>query len=334
MEFGIYPSVTRRGGDLRVLFEAICEEAAVAEACGFTWCLVGEHHQEQALTSPLLTAGLIAMRTRRIRVGTAVLLLPLHHPVHVAEQAALIDVLSGGRLVLGVGVGYQPKDFAAFGTTMRHRGALLDEGVEIVRRCWTERGVTFHGQHFTLEAVDLGVRPRQEPSPPIWIGAGSEVGLPRVAAKGDAWLASRVTSLATIRRWASRYRDAAQRIGRPARVFALRDAWVADTRQEAATVYERAMRDSLSQYASNEAYARQMESLLATRVAGNGPEAGDHVILGTPDDCIAQIDRWEEAQVDGLLLRFRHPGGPDQREILDAVRLFGETVIPAVNRPR
>jgi probable F420-dependent oxidoreductase len=325
MKLGIYPSVTRGDGDLARLFDELCEEAVVAEESGFTWCLVGEHHQEPALSSPLLTAAMVAMRTRKIRIGTAVMLLPLHHPVHAAEQAALIDVLSHGRLVLGVGAGYQEKDFATFGVPMRNRSALLDESVEILRRYWTQSRLTFTGNHFRFEGVVPSVRPMQLPSIPIWIGANSEAALARVAAMGDAWIASRTKTIATVREWAGTYRAAARRLGKPAEVYVIRDAWIAEDRGEAIQGYERALRNSLHYYAGNEAYVRQTESMLAARAAGREPEYGDTVIVGSPDDCTTQVARWASAGVDGLLLRFRHPGGPPHSDILSAIRMFGRS---------
>lgn len=324
--------MTRGDGDLRALFDEVCQEATAAEASGFSWCLVGEHHQEPALASPLLTAGLLAMRTRSIRVGTAVLLLPLHHPVHIAEQATMIDLLSQGRLVLGIGAGYQAKDFATFGISMRDRGALLDEGVEILRRCWSEPTVDFHGEHFQLDGVSLGARPRDPSSIPLWIGANSEAALTRVAAKADAWLVSRTKPMQTIRGWSARYRAEARALGRSSQVHVIRDAWIADTRAEAVEGYEAAMRDSLACYAGNEAYVSQIEAMLAARAGGEEPQTGDAVILGSPEQCIEQALRWKEAGVDGLVLRFRHPAGQQQRDIVNAIRLFGQTVIPAVNK--
>lgn len=326
MKFGIYPSVTRGDGNLHALFNEVCEEASVAEASGFSWCLVGEHHQEPALASPLLTAGLVATCTRSIGVGTAVLLMPLHHPVHVAEQAAMIDALAPGRLVLGVGIGYQQKDFDQFGVPLRDRGALLDEGLDMVRRLWTEPAVDFQGRSYRIAGARLGVRPAPD-AIPLWIGANSEAALPRAATRGDAWLASRTKPFATVRDWAARYRDAAAAAGRPARVYVIRDAWIAQGREDAVAGYERAMRDSLPHYAGNDAYVRQIEAMLVARAAGQARDAGDSVIIGSPEDCIEQCARWGEAGVDGLILRFRHPGGPAHREIIDAIRLFGATVV-------
>jgi alkanesulfonate monooxygenase SsuD/methylene tetrahydromethanopterin reductase-like flavin-dependent oxidoreductase (luciferase family) len=328
MKFGIYPSVTRGDGDLPRLFDEVAEEARAAEASGFTWCVVGEHHQEPALASPLLTAGLIAMRTVSIHVGTAVMLLPLHHPVHVAEQAAMIQAVSRGRLVLGVGIGYQPSDFALFDTPMAQRGARFDESLELIHSCWNEAEVHHDGAHYKLDGAGLGSRPSLPI--PLWIGANSEVAMARVATKGDAWLVSRTMAAAKIQEWAVRYREAARQHGRPAQVLVIRDAWVARTREEALAAYENALVASLPHYAGNEAYVAQARAILAR--SGGAAAADDAVILGSVDDCIEQVARWQALGVDGVLLRFRHPAAPPHGEILDAVRLFGESVIGASAR--
>ena len=98
----------------------------------------------------------VAARTRTLRVGTSVILLPLYHPVRVAEDAITLDLVSKGRLVLGVGIGYQPADFRAYGIPMEHRVPLFEESVEILRRCFAGEPFSFHGKHYTLEDVQTG----------------------------------------------------------------------------------------------------------------------------------------------------------------------------------
>ncbi|RPH75004.1 MAG: LLM class flavin-dependent oxidoreductase, partial [Candidatus Rokuibacteriota bacterium] len=117
MKFGLYSSIANppRGEHLdRCIDEAIAE-AQLAEASGFDSCFFGEHHQDRDgfLPSPLIVATAVAARTTRLRVGTSVILLPLHHPVRVAEDVITLDLVSRGRVVLGVGIGYQPADFRA-----------------------------------------------------------------------------------------------------------------------------------------------------------------------------------------------------------------------------
>src|SRR4030095_9745566 len=175
MKFGIYRSIASppRGENLDRSIDEVIAEAQLAEASGFDSCFFGEHHQDKDgfLPSPLIVATAVAAHTRRLRVGTAVILLPLHPPVRVAEDVITLDLVSKGRVILGVGIGYQPADFRAFNVPMEHRVALFAESVEILRKCWSGEPFSHRGKHYTLEDVQIRPRPFQEPSPPLWIRA-------------------------------------------------------------------------------------------------------------------------------------------------------------------
>ena len=153
MKFGLYSSIANppRGEHLDRCVDEVIAEAQLAEASGFDACFFGEHHQDKDgfLPSPLIVATAVAAQTRRLNVGTSVILLPLHHPVHVAEDVITLDMVSKGRVILGVGIGYQAADFQAFGVPMEHRVALFEEGVEIIRKCWSGEPFSFHGAHYT-----------------------------------------------------------------------------------------------------------------------------------------------------------------------------------------
>ncbi len=118
--------------------EAVAE-AQIAEKVGFDSCLLSEHHQQADgyLPNPILAAGLIGMKTEKMRVGTCITLLPLQHPVHVVEDCAIIDQMIGGRMILGVGVGYQGVDFDSFGASAEERAKRTEEGSDIIKKCWT-----------------------------------------------------------------------------------------------------------------------------------------------------------------------------------------------------
>src|SRR3989442_10875864 len=159
MKFGLYSSIASppRGEHIdRSIDEAIAE-AQLAESVGFHSCFFGEHHQDKDgfLPSPLIVATAVAARTRTLRVGTSVILLPLHHPVHLAEDVITLDLVSKGRIILGVGIGYQPADFRAFAVPMEHRVALFEEGVEIIRKCWSGAPFSFHGAHYRLDNLHI-----------------------------------------------------------------------------------------------------------------------------------------------------------------------------------
>lgn len=122
-------------------------------------------------------------------VGTGILLLPLFHPIHIAEEFATLDHLAKGRLVLGVGAGYRDNEFRAFGLEKARRGGRMTEAIDLIRQLWAGDEVNFHGKHFTLEKEHIGIRPYQPGGPPIWVGAGAEKSVQRAARIGDGWFA-------------------------------------------------------------------------------------------------------------------------------------------------
>jgi probable F420-dependent oxidoreductase len=154
-----------------------------AEQLGFDSVWITEHHfVEDGYTPSVLTiAAAIAARTSRIRIGTWVLLLPLHNALRVAEDAATVDILSNGRLDLGMGLGYRVEEFAAFGVDRRQRGRIMDEGVELIRRAWTEDRVTFAGRFYNVRDLNVTPKPVQRPHPPLWLAARGEVPARRAA---------------------------------------------------------------------------------------------------------------------------------------------------------
>ena len=115
----------------------------------------------------------MAAHTSKLMLGPSVMLLPLRNPVMVAQTVASLDILSGGRAVLGVGVGNEGPDFKAYGGNVRHRASWSDEALEVIKRLWTEDSVTFHGKHFDLDEYQLIPKPVQKPHPRIHVGGGA-----------------------------------------------------------------------------------------------------------------------------------------------------------------
>lgn len=154
------------------VFRENLDQARLAEELGFDSVWLVEHHfSEYALVGdPMVFAAALAERTRRVRIGTAVLVLPLHDPIRVAENVALVDNLSGGRLDVGVGRGYQPAEFAGFRVAMEDSQELFDETLAAVELLWREPEATFHGRRIDLDGVRLVPRPVQQP-PPVWVAA-------------------------------------------------------------------------------------------------------------------------------------------------------------------
>jgi probable F420-dependent oxidoreductase len=147
-----------------------------------------------AVLDPFTVLGALAARTSRVRLGPGVLLLPLRNPVLVAKAVASLDFISGGRAILGVGIGGEfPKEFEACGVPVGERGRRADEGIEAIRTLWTCSPATYKGQFVRFEDVVMEPPPAQAPHPPIWVGGRSDAALRRAGRFGDGWFAYFVT---------------------------------------------------------------------------------------------------------------------------------------------
>jgi len=333
MKFGLYSSIADppRGEDLAGRVGEVMEEAQLAEENGFDSIFFGEHHQDKDgfLPSPLIVASAVAGATRRLNVGTSVILLPLHHPVRLAEDVVTLDVVSRGRIVLGVGIGYQAADFQAFDVPMEDRVTLFEEGVEVIRQCWTGEPFSFHGKHHHLHDVQVRPRPYQRPSPPLWIGASTFSGARRAGRLADAFVAGPSTNLERTLRLVDSYRQAALAAGREPQVVLMRDAWVAPSRAEAEEVYGGEVLDAYKYYWRNG--LAEFKSIKSESEFTMERIAPDRLILGDPEECVTEFQRWSQTVgTDYFLLRLRqaHSGGPPHQKIMDAIRLFGKQVIP------
>lgn len=337
IRLGLYSSIANppRGDDLdRCVREAIAE-AELAEASGFHGFFVGEHHQDRDgfLPSPSVVCSAVAARTSRMQIGTSVVLLPLHHPIRIAEDFATLDIISGGRAVLGVGLGYQDADFRAFGIDKARRVLRFEQEIEIIRRAWTGESFSYEGADFDIENIRILPRPLQRPGPPIWIGASVGPAVERAGRLGDALVLSPSMTLEENRMLTDRYRAAATAAGRTPELVLMRDAWVADSLGEAARVYGPEVMAAYRYYwkagsVSFRAFTSEdqfrFESIWR-----------DRIITGSPEDCVAEFRRWREALGTNyfiLRLRHAHSGGPAHAEIMKAIERFGRDVIPHLSK--
>jgi probable F420-dependent oxidoreductase len=294
LTFGIGPRWSEYAGSA----EAIGRLAARVEALGFDAIFVGDH---LSFHSPYLDAFVVlsiaAAHTSRLRLQTSVLILPLYQPFRLANTAATLDVASGGRLILGVGVGGEgPKDFAAVEVPMAERGARADEILKILRRLWAEEGeVTVDGKFYRLDGVRLMVRPARPGGPPLWVGGRSKAAIRRAAMLGDAWIGIWV-SPKRCREEAERIAQMAGAAGRPTGAVSLAlQVWggLAGSREEArdrvAAIMQRSYNLPL------EAFER-------------------YVFLGRDEDWAQQIHEYAAAGVTRFNLI---PCGPDYDEQLE-----------------
>ena len=309
------------------------ELCQAAEKAGFDMTVMGHHHFMSAyMSSPFVLLGAIAARTSKLRLGTAVFLLPLHHPLEIAEQVAVLDHVSGGRAMLGVGIGYLPLEYEAFGAPFRRRGERLGEAIEVIRSAWTNERISHKGRHFSFPEIDLQPKPIQKPHPPIWVGAVARKAQERAAQLGDGWISDLMQTLPVEQRLTARYREFCAKHGRDPVVCLMRNSYVAETREAVEREWLPDAIESQLWYWRAGARGRDDEGLFQRLDAGEQVTleefARDRAIVGTPDDCITEIQRYREAtNPDYLLLSIGSRGG--FQRALEAVRLWGREVIPA-----
>jgi alkanesulfonate monooxygenase SsuD/methylene tetrahydromethanopterin reductase-like flavin-dependent oxidoreductase (luciferase family) len=182
-------------------FDAVLRQVEAAQRNGLKYLLIGQHFvfPESRWLQPVpLLARLSAEVDPDVRLVTTVLIAPVYPPVLLAEELATLDIVSEGRLVVGLGAGYVREEFAAFGVPYEERFARLEECVAVLEALWTSERVTFHGRFTTLDDVPVMTRPVQQPRPPLWLGAMSDAGVRRAARLGDAWIVTPTTPAATL----------------------------------------------------------------------------------------------------------------------------------------
>ncbi|MEO5839578.1 MAG: LLM class flavin-dependent oxidoreductase [Acidimicrobiales bacterium] len=171
------------------MYARVLEQIALVDQLGFDHVWITEHHfvDDGYMPSPLVMSGAIAARTSRVAIGQDVMLVPFTNPVRLAEDLAVLDNLSNGRMMIGAGMGYVPSEFAAMGIPRGERRQRMDETLAILRHAFTDDEFDFHGAHFQLERVRVRPRPVQPGGPPLWVAAMGEPGARR-AARFDAHL--------------------------------------------------------------------------------------------------------------------------------------------------
>lgn len=204
-----FPSVSYREGPA-----AVAELARAIERIGYDHIDIFDHvvmgvpiegrprgpyHAQMPILEALMTLGYVAAVTTRVTLGTEVLVLPQRQPALVAKQVSTLDILSGGRVRLGVGVGWQESEYEALGEGFHTRGARMDEAIRLLRAYWTDAEVSLESAHYPTRSMAMEPKPPQGGRLPIWIGGTSEAAYRRVGRLGDGWLASRVTDPASAR---------------------------------------------------------------------------------------------------------------------------------------
>jgi len=321
------------GMDMQEAFADACEQARVADELGYSYILKGQHYSTTPLQAlqqlPFLAR--IMVEAPNAKLVTGISLLPLHKPLDIAEQLATIDVMSGGRVVFGAGIGYRDVEFKAFGMKAKQRGARFEENLIAVRRLWTEPAVNMKGSHFELDNASCSVMPLQKPTPPFWIGANVDAGVRRAARMADAWFINPHQRVDTIERQLGVYRQALAAEGKPdpAVLPLMRECFVAETQEKAfriARPYLEAKYKSYHEWGQDKSMAAGDDNLsMPFEELAEG-----RFLIGSPDQVAEQIiDYDKRLGVNLIIPAFQWVGTPHS-EVLDALHLFAEEVMPKV----
>ena len=260
-------------------------QARWLEELGYEYVAVGEHYMRGSPPGPTHAAlpllGVAAGATERIRLLSAVLLVPFYHPSVLAKLATTLDIASGGRLTLGIGVGGEfPSEFEAAGLDVKQRGRRTNESLDVLRRLWTEDSVSHEGRHFRLDNVSLNPRPAQSPHPPIWVAGRRDAAMRRAARYGDGWFPYFYSP--------DRYRDSVDQITR----------FAAESGRELDDEFQWAFFPYISIYPSVE----EAERVAAEALGGQYVHSGEfmdvvrrYCVVGPAERCVERLGEYVDA---------------------------------------
>jgi natural product biosynthesis luciferase-like monooxygenase protein len=349
MKFGLHYLLSCAEGQSPVRrYQDTLAQATCAEGLGFESVWPVEHHFHRAvsiLPCPALLLAAIAARTSTLRLGTAIVQLPLAHPLRVAEELATLDVLSDGRVEFGVGRGGNPTHFAGFGVPMAESRERMDEALDFIRAAWTQERFSFRGRFFEADDLALAPRPVQRPHPPVRVAVNSaETAAWAGGAGHPIFLASNVNPLPRLRELIPAYRDARAAAGHAATdddVTLLMPLYVGESRRR----IEDDVAPSVRQFACTtaavaeswvarapEAERAKLQPLLA-QMRGMTYASVNEVtgIFDTPDACVERLRRVrEELGVGRVICWFNFGGLVPHERVLRSMELFSSRVLPNV----
>jgi alkanesulfonate monooxygenase SsuD/methylene tetrahydromethanopterin reductase-like flavin-dependent oxidoreductase (luciferase family) len=339
LEFGTFLLMQSPSADPPdAIYRRGVEITQAAEDLGFANMWLAEHHFSTYgyLSRPLTYALHLADRTRRIRVGTAVIVVPLHHPLVIAEEIATVDLLTEGRLDVGLGRGYQRYEFERLGQDLGESRARWEEAVDIILMALTGKPFSYEGRYYRIPETTLFPQPRQRPHPPIWVTAQSPESVETTVRLGFHLLSGGfgvpIERLREFRRvfdaQVERYRPS-----QPIRVGTQRPVYVTDSDADARAAAEQARWNMRVTLSLRNNYERVEAGRAVPVPFAQEPSTDDLLdkfsVIGTPDTCIRQIRRLQEAmRIDHFNCSFWF-GDLSQAQVLRSMRLFAEEVMPA-----
>ena len=336
MQFGL---MTRgqyeRGDDMQQRFAELTEQVRTADRLGFASLTKGSHYSAYPYQDfqqlPYLTR--MMAEAPNLRLNAGIILLPLHKPLDLAEQLATMDVMSGGRMIMGVGLGYRDVEFEAFGAPRSERIRRFEENLAAIKRLWTEETVTMAGSHFTLQEASCPTRPVQKPWPPIWVGANADSAIRRAARIGDCWYINPHNRISTILDQMEVYRRALDALDKPMpkELPIRREVFVADSREEAVRLCGAQLAGKYAVYAAW-GQDKAMPASDADLTAGFDDLAHDRFLIGSADEVAEQmIALARKTGVNHIVMSVQW-SGMSQALTLEVLHRLAEEVFPRVRQ--
>jgi alkanesulfonate monooxygenase SsuD/methylene tetrahydromethanopterin reductase-like flavin-dependent oxidoreductase (luciferase family) len=328
MQFGLFGGARARGGPAGDSegYHDFIRYVVAAEELGFSSVFLVEHHFTGfgQVSASLNLLSYLAARTEKIRLGTAVVVLPWHNPVLIAEEAATLDLLSDGRLDLGIGKGYRPYEFSGFCVPQDEATARFDEALTVIRRAWTSEGrFSFAGRYWQFDNIVVEPAPLQQPHPPLWMGAGSADSIRRAAREGYNLLLDQIAPTDVIIDRVRVFREECAAIDRPydpGMVGVTRGLQIVHNEDERRRAI--ATRRDVLKNIGDLARGPGADRYHHIRDDPDAFELDDAPLLGTPEEIIARLKRLEAGGVENVL--FAAPGAS-----IAGLRTFADQIMPA-----
>ena len=322
------------GDDMQLRFAELVEQARLADRLGFASITKGMHYSAAPWRDlqqfPFLSR--IMADAPNLRLNFGLVLLSLHKPIDIAEQIASVDVMSGGKVIFGIALGYRDVEYLAFGTTAKERVRRFEENLAAIKRLWTEDVVDLKGSHFTLDGASVGTKPVQKPHPPIWIGANADPAIRRAARLGDCWYVNPHNRIDSIVRQVDVYKRALDEYGKPfPKEFpARREVFVARSRDEAIRLCAPHLG---AKYQAYQQWGQDGVMPDGDKISSEFDELiQDRFLLGSPDEVAGQILKLHrETGINHLIMSCQWPG-MSQSLALDELHMLAEEVFPRVRR--
>jgi alkanesulfonate monooxygenase SsuD/methylene tetrahydromethanopterin reductase-like flavin-dependent oxidoreductase (luciferase family) len=330
MEFGIMLGDTPTSVPPAKHFDDILRQVEAAQRNGITYIVTGQHFLfpgSRWLQPVPLLARLAGEVDRNTRLAAQIIIAPLYHPVMLAEELATLDIVTEGRLCVGLGLGYVQSEFDVFGIPFDERVPRLEEGVEVMKALWTNDRVTFNGQYFHLDDVSVHIRPVQEPHPPLWLGAQTKVGIRRAARLGDLWPITPQVSAEDLPARVKVFADERARLGKPfGRLPIRREIVIGRDRADAIENAAEMAKPWYLQMASmgtKEVDPAEVESQMRDVV-------GRSFILGSAVECADQLRALgDSAPIDPVITRGNWPGMSTE-DLIAYIETLGRELIPSM----